>query len=187
MIGSSGSGKTTISVRLAAALDLPCIELDAINWQADWRDLDTYDRPEFIRRVEAAVAGDSWVCDGNYSTVANLVWRRATHLVWLDYNPSVFMPRVIGRSLMRAFDRRELWNGNRERWQDWLNHEHPILWAWRTWRDQRERYEALLDADVWAHLKVIRLRHPDETTTTVEALRGGRALYPNAVGPAAMR
>jgi len=34
VVGTSGSGKTTLARRLAAGLDLPFVELDAINWQA---------------------------------------------------------------------------------------------------------------------------------------------------------
>lgn len=160
-----------MAMRLAATFDLPRIELDAINWQAGWRELNTQDQPEFIRRVEAAVAGGAWVCDGNYSAVRALVWRRATHLIWLDYNPSVFMPRLISRSILRAIHRRELWNGNRERWSQWLEADNLILWAWRTWRDRRARYEGLLKADEWAQLKLIRLRHPREAGAAIEELR----------------
>ena len=175
VIGTSGSGKSTMALRLAEALDLTRIELDAINWQADWRDLNTHDRPEYLRRVQAAVAAERWVCDGNYSTVRPAVWARATHVVWLDYGPSVFMPRVIGRSLMRALSRRELWNGNRERWRDWLSKDHPILWAWTTWRASRTRYEALLADPAWGRLKLHRLRHPRDAAALVEALRAEAA------------
>ena len=34
---------------LGRALGLPVIELDAINWQAGWRDLDTHDPEAFVQ------------------------------------------------------------------------------------------------------------------------------------------
>src|SRR5689334_16622731 len=94
VVGVSGSGKTTFAGRLAAAIGGAHIDLDAINWQAGWRDLNTHDLPEFRRRVADAVAADAWACCGNYSKVRDLVLARATHLVWLDYPKPVVMRRV---------------------------------------------------------------------------------------------
>jgi GTPase SAR1 family protein len=37
VVGTSGAGKTTLARRIAAQLQLPHIELDAINWQSEWR------------------------------------------------------------------------------------------------------------------------------------------------------
>src|SRR5258707_9298493 len=85
VFGTSGSGKTTPARRLAAALDLPCVELDAINWQPGWRSLSAIDPDRFVGRVDAATAAENWGADGNYAKVRELLWSRATHLVWLDY------------------------------------------------------------------------------------------------------
>ncbi|HEX5380024.1 MAG TPA: hypothetical protein VFW47_15715 [Phenylobacterium sp.] len=176
VMGTSGSGKTTLGRRLGAALDLPFIELDAINWQADWRDLNLHDPDEFVRRVEAAIAPAAWVSDGNYGLVRPRIWARATHLVWLDYDRSVIMPRVIGRSLARALDRKELWpgTGNRERFSAWLSPDHPIRWAWRTHNSRRGRLEAALAEPASAHLQVHRLRHPREAGPLVARLAAER-------------
>jgi len=164
VVGSSGSGKTTLARDLGARLDLPFVELDAINWQAGWRDLNTHDPDEFVRRTAEATAGEAWVTDGNYGLVRALLWARATHLVWLDYSRAVIMPRVIRRSFARALDGQELWpgTGNRERFADWLSREHPIRWAWDTHGHRRAQFEALLAKPDYAHLDVRRLRHPRE-------------------------
>jgi adenylate kinase family enzyme len=174
VMGTSGSGKTTLGRRLGQALDLPFIELDAINWQAGWRDLNATDPEEFVRRVTQAIAPDAWVSDGNYSRVRPLIWARATHLIWLDYDRSVIMPRVIGRSLARALDGRELWpgTGNRERFQEWLSPDHPIRWAWRTHKDRRVRIEASLAGPDCAHLQIHRLRRPAEADHLLSRLAG---------------
>jgi hypothetical protein len=37
------------------------------------------------------VAGNASVLDGNYGIVRDLVWRRATHLIWLDYDRPIIM------------------------------------------------------------------------------------------------
>jgi adenylate kinase family enzyme len=166
--GTSGSGKTTMARGLGVALGLPFVELDALNWQPGWRSLDSEDRAEFQRRVSEATAGDRWVSDGNYSAVRDDLWARATHLVWLDYERSVIMRRVIGRSIARAIDQRELWAGNREQWTSWLDADHPIRWAWSTWKQRRERYAALIAEPRNAHLRVLRLRRPAQAAGVAE-------------------
>ena len=162
VVGTSGSGKSTLARGLGKTLGLRFIELDAINWQPGWRALDQEDKTEFRRRVAEATAGDGWVSDGNYGTVREDLWARASHLVWLDYERAVIMRRVITRSVIRAIDGKELWSGNRENWRSWLDADHPIRWAWDTWKSRRERYEAMLAEPDHAHLRVLRLRHPRE-------------------------
>lgn len=182
--GTSGAGKTTLARLLAVQRALPHIELDAINWQSGWRDLARHDPPEFVRRVTEAAKAEHWVADGNYGSVRDLLWRRATHLVWLDYERPVIMRRVIARSLYRVVMRTELWpgTGNRERWWFLLQASHPIRWAWSTWRRRRIETEQRLAQPELAHLVVYRLRHPKEATSAVEALCGWHRSSPPASG-----
>ncbi len=51
VVGGSGAGKTTFARKLAHAIGGTHIELDAINWQAGWRDLNTEYPEEFRRRT----------------------------------------------------------------------------------------------------------------------------------------
>src|SRR5579859_3838994 len=156
VIGTSGAGKTTLSLRLAALLGAEHVELDAFQHGPGW----TQATPEELReRTLAALRGERWVCDGNYGAVRQLVWERATDVVWLDYGLWTVMHRVVRRSLLRAIDRRPLWNGNREHWRDLVSAEHPIRWAWRTHRGRRVRLSAILES--WGgRLRVVRLRSP---------------------------
>jgi adenylate kinase family enzyme len=173
VVGTSGSGKTTLAKVLAAQLALPYIELDALNWQPGWRDLSRNDPDEFVRRVTLTVAADTWVVDGNYGLVREFVWRRATHLVWLDYDRAVIMYRVIRRSLVRAMLRTELWAGNRERWLHMLRPSHPIRWAWSTWARRRKEYEERIGLSDYAHLVVLRLRRPRDAEELLRQLMRG--------------
>lgn len=172
VVGTSGSGKTTMARRLSQALDAPQIELDAINWQPGWRDLNSHDPEEFIRRVAEAAAAEAWVADGNYSKVRGVLWPRATRFVWLDYDRSVIMPRVIRRSFARAIGGRELWegSGNTESFRRWLDPEHPIRWAWDTWARKRAELEAIFGAPEWTDRPLHRLRHPREARPLIERL-----------------
>src|SRR5262245_38121672 len=101
VVGTSGAGKTSMATAIASALALPHIELDRLHWERNWEALSQTNPDEFVRRVSAAIAADAWVCDGNYGLVRDLIWRRATTIVWLDYSRAVIMYRVIKRSVMR--------------------------------------------------------------------------------------
>jgi adenylate kinase family enzyme len=58
VVDTPGAGKTTLARRIAAQLQLPHIELDAINWQSEWRDLTRHDPEEFVRRVTEAIQAE---------------------------------------------------------------------------------------------------------------------------------
>ena len=174
VVGTTGSGKTTLAKALAARLALPYLELDALNWQAGWRDLSRTDPDEFVRRVALAIAADSWVLDGAYGLVREFVWSRATHLVWLDYDRPIIMFRVICRSFVRAVLRTEMWAGNRERWLHMLRPSHPIRWAWSTWRRRRREFAERLGQTDYAHLVVLHLRRPEEADKLLRRLRKTR-------------
>jgi adenylate kinase family enzyme len=160
VVGTSGCGKSTMAARIASAFDIPLIELDAINWQAGWRDLNSHDPEEFKRRVAKAVSADAWVIAGNYSAVRPIYVPRVTHIVWLDYPKRVVMRRVIWRSLVRAIDRAELWpgTGNREDFRRWLDKGR---------RENEERFAEMANSGV----KLIRLREPHEAKDIVARLR----------------
>ena len=177
VIGTSGAGKTTLARKIAGSLELQHIELDAINWQPGWRDLDRHDQPEFVRRVAQAIQAERWVADGNYASVRDILWRRATHLVWLDYDRPVIMARVIARSVYRAALGGEVWagTGNREHWRDFMRPSHPIRWAWSTWRQRRRETEERLRRPEFAHLVVFRLRRPAEARGVLTRLQPGGA------------
>ena len=174
VVGTSGCGKSTMAARIASAFDIPLIELDAINWQAGWRDLNSHDPEEFKRRVAEAVSADAWVIAGNYSAVRPIYVPRVTHIVWLDYPKRVVMRRVIWRSLVRAIDRTELWpgTGNREDFRRWLDKGHPIRWAWDTFDKRRREYEQRFANPENRRAKLIRLRDPREAKGVIARLRG---------------
>jgi len=174
VIGSTGSGKTTLGKTLAARLALPFIELDALHWDPGWTPLTHADPQEFIRRVDAATAAPAWVSDGNYKMVRHLVWARATHLVWLDYERPVIMARVIRRTVLRSLRGTHLWNGNRERWRNLLEHDHPIWWAWKHFHRHRREWAAMLADPAYAHLAVARVRRPAELGTVMKRLEAAR-------------
>lgn len=158
VVGNSGSGKSTLARALAARLDVPYVELDAIQHQRDWQPIPT---GEFRTRVDAAVAGNRWVVDGNYSAVRDLVWARADTVVVLDLPRHTVMRQVIARTIRRVALRVDLWNGNRERWRNLFTrdpNESVILWAWHRHSACRDRYLAMANDPLWRHLTFLRVQ-----------------------------
>jgi adenylate kinase family enzyme len=161
VVGTSGAGKSTLSRALAGALDSVFLELDSVFHQPGWVPLP---REEFRERVAAAVAGERWVIDGNYtSQVKDLVWARADTVVWLDLPRRTVMRRIIWRSFRRAAARTELWNGNRERWRNFFSldkEDSVVAWAWQTHAATRAKLEAAMADPANSRLKFVRLTSP---------------------------
>ena len=126
--------------------------------------------------MSEATCAEGWVVDGNYGPVRDQVWRRATHLIWLDYDRSLIMARVIRRSLLRAVLRTELWAGNRERWRQMLRPSHPIRWAWSNSARHRREYAERLAREEYAALVVLRLRRPAEAERAIRFLAEAAAV-----------
>ena len=131
--GTTGSGKTTVSKRLAELLGLRHVELDAYRHGPNWAET-----PDalFRENLRAALSGDRWVADGNYSLARDVVWSRAATLVWLDYPINVVMWRLFWRTIRRGVTRQELWNGNRESiWEHFLTSAGSLsVISVRSWR-----------------------------------------------------
>lgn len=162
VVGVSGSGKSTLARELAARLGVPHVELDAIFHQPGWQPLPAQ---QFAQRVSAAVAGDGWVIDGNYSAVQQLIWYRADTVIWLDLPRHTVMQRIVRRTLRRVATGEELWNGNRERWRNlltWDPEESVISWSWHHYGTYRDRYAAAMQDPVYRHLDFIRITKPDQ-------------------------
>src|SRR5215212_8928791 len=99
ILGRTGSGKTTLARELAAALDVPHVELDSLYFGPAFS---TVPLSVLRERTSAAIAGDRWVTDGNKSTVRDLVWPRADTVIWLDYPSVVSLWRLGKRALWRT-------------------------------------------------------------------------------------
>ena len=160
VVGTTGSGKTTLASRLAQRLGIPHVELDGLYWSPGW----TPAEPEAFReRAAQALRGAAWVTDGNYRQVRDIIWGRADTVVWLDYPLAVILSRVVRRTVRRVVRREELWNQNREQLGTaFLSRDSIILWALRTYRRRRREYPVLLGVPEHAHLEVVHLHSPRE-------------------------
>lgn len=145
VVGSSGSGKTTTAKAIAARLDIPRLELDAVHWLPNWQERSAEEMRE--RALGFASSHPRWVIDGNYNS------RLGTHIdhlvdtfVWLDLPRWRVMAALLARSVRRSITGEELWEtGNRERLRTMFNrdpNENILLWSWTNHHRNRQRYGA---------------------------------------------
>jgi adenylate kinase family enzyme len=172
VVGTSGSGKTTFAGRLAAATGIPHLELDQVNWEPGWYSLSENEPDRFIALVDEATQGSCWTVAGGYTKVRAMLWSRATDLVWLDLPRMLIMQQVIGRSLSRAISGKDVFPGCKEDWSRMLTKEHPIRWAWDTYRDRRRRFGAMITDPAFAHLRVHRARSRRDVSRMLNQLIG---------------
>lgn len=62
VVGGNGSGKTTMSRKLAEILELPLCHLDSLYWTDDWQ---PRDRNEFLLLLKSELERPEWILDGN--------------------------------------------------------------------------------------------------------------------------
>lgn len=163
VVGRTGSGKTTLARQLAAALEVPHVELDSL-----------YFGPQFTtapvallrERTAAAIAGDRWVTDGNKRAVRDLVWPRADTIVWLDYSLGVSIWRLGKRARSRTaqLTAEAARTGRRAGLpRQLVAAAKGVLTALRSHAGQRREYTELFDKPGNQHLAVVRLRSPRAT------------------------
>jgi adenylate kinase family enzyme len=170
VVGSSGSGKTTVAIDLAKRLGVPHIELDSIYHQPGWQPLP---EEEFKQSVAAATSGIRWVIDGNYSAVWELVWSRADAVVILAYPRRLVTKQLFKRTIVRVVSRQRLWNSNREPWSNlfsWNPEKNIIRWSWTNHDKYHHRYLDAMSDPRWSHITFLRLTHPQQTAIFLRGL-----------------
>jgi chloramphenicol 3-O-phosphotransferase len=111
LIGAPGAGKTVLARALSQRFELPVHHLDDYFWGPGW----SVTPPErFEQQVGAAIAGDSWIVDGQYTRAAPLLQARANVLVWLHLPLALSYFRICRRTWSRLVSGQLVCNGNRE-------------------------------------------------------------------------
>ena len=163
--GATGAGKTTLSRRLAAALGLTAIEMDALMHRPNWEPTPPDEFREKVRTALAA-APDGWVCDGNYSRVRDITLEHADTVIWLHLPWRISFGRLLVRTVSRAWSRELLWGTNRESWRQSFASRNSILWWSISHHRAHERSVRATLAGLPPHVRVHELHTPRE----VEAL-----------------
>lgn len=123
IFGAPGSGKSTLARALGERLDVPVIHFDRLYWTDGWKPRSS---DEVAAIVEASIAGDDWVFDGNNSLTLQMRAERADTLIWLDLPRMICFARVLVRTA-RSYGnvRADMADGCPERFDPTF-----LRWAW---------------------------------------------------------
>jgi adenylate kinase family enzyme len=169
VIGTSCVGKTIFARSLAEALSCPHVELDALYWQSNWTP-----RPpeEFRKLVAQELSQDCWITDGNYSVVRDLIWSRATTVIWLNYGFPLVLWRALTRTVRRVLTQEELFSANRESLRmAFFSRESILWWVLTTFHRRRKQYRVLFDTRTSHQLIYVEFRNPTEAQNFLTGLQ----------------
>jgi adenylate kinase family enzyme len=161
VVGTSGSGKLTFARTLAAALELPYHEMDALHWKPNWQEASP---EELVARVQEVTSGPKWVLDANYSRTTPQKWKHVQLVVWLDTSFVRTVARVTTRTIQRSITRQELWpgTGNRETLSKaFFSRDSVIWWSITTHGKNRRQYAAMMASPEYEHIRFLRLGSPE--------------------------
>ena len=123
VIGSGGSGKSTVATRLGALLNLEVIHLDKLFWRPGWVKPEPED---WLQTVNELTDRDSWILDGNYSGTLDLRFRKCDTIIFLDLSRWLCLWRIVTRALRyRNASRPDMAEGCTEK----IDLEF-VLWVW---------------------------------------------------------
>lgn len=102
VVGNSGTGKSTLSKKIARITDYPLMHLDSV-----WHTTDYSDGAKlwFKQQQLLFMKQDNWIIDGNYSGTMDLRIPQADVIIWLKLNRYRSLVRVVKRSLMWRIDK----------------------------------------------------------------------------------
>ncbi len=168
IVGSTGSGKTTLAEAIAQRLGLPHVEIDALHWDSGWHEADIV---IFRERLSEALAGPAWVVDGNYAKVRDIIWPRADTLIWLELPLAVVLWRLFWRTLRRVVTREELWNGNKETFRGaFFSQDSLLVYVFKSRKKHRQTYPDLFQQPEYSHLRLIHFRTTAQVKSWLDTL-----------------
>jgi adenylate kinase family enzyme len=154
IVGPIGAGKTVLAAAVADRLAVPHLCLDGLYYEPGWRLVPPED---FVAAVRNALAADQWVAEGVHGgQVAELLWRRAHCVVWLDLPRWLCVLRVLRRSVRNICRRQVLWGTNIESWSRFFSRDSVALAAFHHYQASQAELRARLESSL--PVPVVRLR-----------------------------
>ena len=179
VFGLPGTGKTTLALRLASRLAVPCHDLDKVLFTSSG----PLPLEEFRARTAALTETGGWVVDGNYSKLANVTWHRADTVVWLDYRLPLIVSRVTRRNLRRLVGREPAPAGAFGWRRAFLSRNSVLANAVRKYFRNRSKYAGQLSDTARLGVQVLRFRTPRQAEQWLATIAARQAPAPGPSQP----
>ncbi|HMM93723.1 adenylate kinase [Phycicoccus sp.] len=170
ILGVTGSGKSSLAVRLAAVGGLPYVAVDDLMWRPGWVQLDAAGQVEAVR---PHAEGPTWVMDAVWSATRELVLGRTDLVIALDYPRRVSLGRLLNRTLRRLRDHEEVCGGNTESWRQTLSRDSIVAWHVRSYRRKHAQIETMCATPDGP--PVLRFTDPRQTESWLRSLEHAAA------------
>ena len=137
IIGSSGTGKSTLARRLGEVTGLDVIHLDRLHWKPNWVETP---KDEWQKKVEDVVTGDSWIIDGNFGGTMETRFDACDTVIFLETPRTVCVYRILKRvAFYRKGSRPDMADDCDEKF-DW----QFLKWVWNYPVRSKPKVEALI-------------------------------------------
>jgi len=171
VIGAKGAGKSTLARQISERTGTKHYDLDIYYRRPNGS---IKSRSEFGSSVSDIIAERNWIVDGDcvqgdFAQLVDIVWSKASTIVWLDPPFGVVVWRLTYRTLKRLTGRERLWHGHRETGAAVLNRVRKFDAVKAYWVRKR-RYAELVRRPEFARLEIVRLRKSAEVQTWLASL-----------------
>jgi adenylate kinase family enzyme len=135
-MGNGGCGKTWLARRLGKIVGLSVVHLDDMHWEPGHNGI-ARDRALRDADVQAAAQADTWIMEGVYGQLMNMVLSRVTALIWIDLPEGECMANIRQRGMQGE--------ESEEQFQDLLNWVSEYRTRTKNW-NSFEAHSKMFDA-----------------------------------------
>lgn len=170
IVGTSGSGKSTIGKKLAEKLGYPYYQMDALFWKSNWGESSD---EELFSAVTEITAKPTWVLDGNYNRTRPIKWKNVDTIIWVDYSFPRTFSQALTRAITRIIENKELWEGtgNTESFRKtFMSRDSILIWTIKGYWSNKRRYEATMQSPEYQHIHFVRLQSPKAAEAFISQL-----------------
>lgn len=157
--GVTGSGKSRLAEELSRRIGVPWTSVDDLTWEPGWVPVPV---DEQTRRITEICRRDEWILDSGYSAWIEVPLDRVQLIVGLDYPRLLSLGRLLRRTIVRAFSRQTVCNGNRESLRLAVGRESIVRWHFRSFARKRRRMRAWSAAPPRPDVQVLLLTCPKQ-------------------------
>ena len=169
IFGTSGAGKSTLARKISQKLGTPHIELDNLRFGPNWSNTP---KEEYHAHIKEAIKQENWVIDGNvFNSSREIVWPRATHLLWLRYSLHRTLWQLFKRTIHARITGTEIVKGNKESLRiNFLSRQSLFLLAYKKYFEHRKHLPEALGLPENKHLQVTIFTNPSQANQWLEQL-----------------
>ena len=170
VIGTAGSGKTTMAKNVAAAIGGTAYDIDDFHWQPGWVERSPEEMIELFREP---LGTECWTLAGNHSRTRHFTWAQADTVICLNYGFFVNFSRLLWRTIKRVVIREEVMPGCVETFRSqFLSKDSLLVWFFQTYWKRKKTYPQLFVQEEYQHLTVLEFRHPRQAKRFLKHLQG---------------